>query len=230
MSDNVVVFPGGTTPEEPVDLRPVLEALLFAAGEPVTVTELATAIGEVAPADVRRALHELAQDAVTRGVRVVKVANGWQMRTDQRFADEVMRLRGGRPQRMSNAALECLAVVAYRQPCTRSEIEALRGVGSGGVVKTLLDKGWLRVVGRRAEPGRPLEYGTTPLFLEMFSLEGLDALPTLSEREELAATQDPDSVVVDGETMIAAAMEEMEERHGADLAVVPPADEVGFEE
>lgn len=201
MSDNVFQFPGGDPPVVERELEPLLEALLFAAGEPVTITELATAIGEVPPAEVRAALHELAQRAVGRGIRVVKVAGGWQMRTDPRFADEVMRLRGGRPQKMSQAALEALAVVAYRQPVTRSDIEAVRGVGSGGVVKTLLDKGWIRVVGRRKEPGRPLEYGTTPLFLEMFALSGLDALPTLAEREELAAEQDPTSLEVPVDAM-----------------------------
>lgn len=200
MSEGTVVpFPlggagepgAGRAPEEeelgPPDdgLGPILEALLFAAGEPVTVTELCTAIGEVEPAAVRGALHALAQDLVGRGIRLVTVAGGWQLRTDPRFADAVMRLRGGKPVKMSPAALETLAVVAYRQPATRGDVDEIRGVNSGGVLKTLLDKGYLRVVGRREEPGRPLEYGTTSLFLEMFSLASLSELPTLKEREEL---------------------------------------------
>ncbi len=193
--DNVLPFPAPEPADPsgpPPDLMTVLEALLFSAGEPVTARELSTAVGEVDPAHVRAALHELSMATVGRGIRVVKVAGGWQMRTDPRYSEEVMRLRGGRPQRMSKASLEALAVVAYRQPATRMEVEAIRGVASGGVLKTLLDKGWLRVVGRREEPGRPLEYGTTPLFLEMFSLSGLDALPTLKEREELADTDEDD--------------------------------------
>ncbi len=183
--DNVILFPGAQAAD--LELAPLLEALLFAAGEPATVTELCEAIGPGVDADaVRATLHELAQASVGRGVRLVRVAGGWQYRTDPRFADAVMRLRGGKPQKMSQAALEALSVVAYRQPATRQEIDDIRGVSSGGVVKTLLEKGYLRVVGRRDEPGRPLEYSTTPLFLQMFELRGLQDLPTLSEREELA--------------------------------------------
>lgn len=194
--DNVIPFPGAA-PEVPApptlgpgDLMCALEALLFAAGEPATVTELTEALGLLDPGKVREALHELSQHYLGRGIRLVKVSGGWQMRTDPRFADAVLRLRGGKPQKMSAAALESLAVIAYRQPVTRSEVDEIRGVSSGGVIKTLLEKGYLRVVGRREEPGRPLEYGTTPLFLEMFELDSLAGLPTLMEREELAR-EDP---------------------------------------
>lgn len=200
MTDNVVEFPGtprlpagddGPSATPPVDeLLLALEALLFSAGEPVTATELAAALGDaIEPVVVRDALRELSVRTAERGVRVVDVAGGWQMRTDPRFSEPIMRLRGGRPQTMSRAALESLSVVAYRQPVTRQEIDDIRGVSSGGVVKTLLDKGYLRVVGRRDEPGRPLEYGTTPLFLELFELGGLDELPTLAERAELVVEQ-----------------------------------------
>ena len=196
--DNVVAFPGAEPakpdPKEAVDdvLVAGLEAMLFAAGEPVTVLELSSAMRDVSPEVVRAGLHELASRSVGRGVRVVRVAKGWQMRSDPRFMDDVMRLRGGRPQKMSQAALEALAVVAYRQPVTRMEVDEIRGVSSGGVLKTLLDKQYLKVVGRRDEPGRPLEYGTTSLFLEMFELSSLDELPTLKERAELADMEDPE--------------------------------------
>lgn len=193
MSGEVVAFPGLVAPVRAEPIAPdvllaMLEALLFAAGEPVTVLDLAEAIGAVDVAEVLAALEQLEEQRRHAGVRLVRVAGGWQLRTDPAFADEVARLRGGRPQKMSAAALETLAVVAYRQPCTRQEVDDLRGVSAGGVIKTLLDKGYLRVVGRREEPGRPLEYGTTPLFLEMFQLDSLASLPTLQEREELAAT------------------------------------------
>ncbi|MCB9681488.1 MAG: SMC-Scp complex subunit ScpB [Alphaproteobacteria bacterium] len=206
--DNVVPFPGESrVPPEPVELDPdelesALEALLFAAGEPVTVAELAEALGLIDHVAVRDGLHGLAQASVGRGVRVLKVAGGWQMRTDARFADAILRLRGGRPATMSKAALEALAVVAYRQPVTRTEVDEIRGVSSGGVLKTLLDKGYLRVVGRRDEPGRPLEYGTTAMFLDMFELPGLDALPTLREREELAGGEEDARVEVDVEVEV----------------------------
>lgn len=192
MSGEVVAFPGLSEPARREPLAPdvlvaMLEALLFAAGEPVTVLDLAEAIGAVDVGDVLAGLEALEATRREAGVRLVRVAGGWQLRTDPAFADEVSRLRGGRPQKMSPAALETLAVVAYRQPCTRQEVDDLRGVSAGGVLKTLLDKGYLRVVGRRDEPGRPLEYGTTSLFLEMFQLDTLASLPTLAEREELAA-------------------------------------------
>ncbi|MFM2162716.1 MAG: hypothetical protein RLZZ383_2228 [Pseudomonadota bacterium] len=193
MSGEVVPFPSFGEPVRQAPIPPdvlvaMLEALLFAAGEPVTVLDLAEAIGAVDVGDVLAGLEALEAQRREGGVRLVRVAGGWQLRTDPAFSDEVARLRGGRPQKMSNAALETLAVVAYRQPCTRQEVDDLRGVSAGGVLKTLLDKGYLRVVGRREEPGRPLEYGTTPLFLEMFQLDSLASLPTLQEREELAAT------------------------------------------
>lgn len=189
--DNIVVFPG-PRPEEPEALEAALEALLFASGEPVSVAELSDALDGADPSAVRDALDRLA--ARPGGLRIVAVAGGWQMRTDPRHGEAIRRLRGGRPQVMSKAALEALAVVAYRQPVTRADVDALRGVHSGGVLKLLLDKGYVKVVGRRDEPGRPLEYGTTPLFLELFELSGLDALPTVAEREALDDGDDPDDV------------------------------------
>lgn len=188
-ASNVVPFPGGRE-RAPDELKSAVEALLFASGVPVTVQELCVALEVLDGGPVRAALHELAQDFVGRGVQLVMVAGGWQLRTHPRHADEVLRLRGGTPTRMSRAALEALAIVAYRQPATRAEVEEIRGVASGGVLKTLLEKGYLKVVGRRDEPGRPLEYGTTPLFLEMFSLPGLGALPTLKEREDLGGSDE----------------------------------------
>lgn len=193
--DNVLAFPGprDLDPESAVD---AVEALLFAAGDVVTDKEIAEAL-ELEPGVVRDALVAL-RDREGGGLRVVEVARGWQMRSDARFAEPIRRLRGGRPQVMSKAALEALAIVAYRQPVTRAEIDELRGVNSGGVLKALLDKGYVKVAGRRDEPGRPLEYATTPLFLEMFELSGLEALPTLAEREAFDDEGSLDEVDDDG--------------------------------
>lgn len=166
-------------------LTAALEALLFAAGEPVTATELAEALFGVEVGAVRAGLAELAERLEGSGLQLLAVGGGWQLRTRPQYADAILRLRGGRPTKMSKAALEVLAVVAYRQPVTRSEIDEIRGVASGGPVKLLLDKGYLKIAGRRQEPGRPLEYATTSAFLEVFSLPGLGALPTLKERQEL---------------------------------------------
>jgi segregation and condensation protein B len=184
----VVPFPGGATREGdvPPALIGAVEAVLFAAGAPVTADDVANAL-ETGVADVEAALHALAgrAEAPDRGVELVRIGGGWQLRTRSMFAAAVLRLRGGKPAKLSRPALEVLAVVAYRQPVTRPEIEAIRGVDSGGVLKTLLEKELVRVAGRREEAGRPLEYGTTAGFLELFSLSGLGALPTLREREEL---------------------------------------------
>ncbi|MBW1879144.1 MAG: SMC-Scp complex subunit ScpB [Deltaproteobacteria bacterium] len=168
-------------------LVPEVEALLFAVAGPVTAKALATSLENATPAEVAKALDLLRARCARsdRGLELVEVAGGWQLRTDPRFATSVLSLLGGTPAKLSRAALEVLAVVAYRQPVTRAEIEALRGVNSGGVVRGLLERGMVRVAGRRDDPGRPLEYATTRHFLEVFSLPDLGALPSLKEREDL---------------------------------------------
>lgn len=176
---------------EPSDsLVAAVEALLFAAGEPLTVRSLASVLG-VTPDEARAALQVLEDRRRTpaSGLRVARVAEGWQLRTAPEFGGLILALRGARPARLTRPALEVLAVVAYEQPVTRHDIEQLRGVDSGGVLKTLVDRGLVRVAGRRDEPGRPLEYRTTPAFLEMFSLADLTALPTLAERASMARDQ-----------------------------------------
>lgn len=195
MSDDeggrLVPFPGaGPAEEGDTTLLPALEALLFAAGTPVSARALAEALEDVSPSEVRAGLERLQRRLATSGraLELVQVAGGWQLRTDPRWSGPVLRLLGGTPQRLSPAALETLSVVAYRQPVTRAEVEALRGVGCGPVLRTLMERGLVRVAGRRHEPGRPLEYATTDRFLEVFGLLDLDALPTLREREELDDT------------------------------------------
>ncbi len=180
-------FPGGPASPDAERLVPALEALLFAAGGPVTLRALADALQQEDAADVQHALDRLRVrlGASDRGLELVEVAGGWQLRTHPRWGEAVMRLLGGTPQRLSRAALEVLAVVAYRQPITRVEVEALRGVGSGGVLKTLLERGLIRVAGRRDEPGRPLQYATSSQFLELYGLADLSGLPSLRDREEL---------------------------------------------
>lgn len=184
---NVLPFPEPSIPEGADELVPAVEALLFSAGEPVRLTELTEALGLESAVLARGALV-LLQRALQhreRGLDLVETAGGWQLRTDARFASEVAKLRGARPQPLSQAALEALSVIAYEQPATRADVERVRGVSSGGVIRSLLDKGLLRVAGRREEPGRPLLYRTTPAFLELFALKSLEDMPTLSERERL---------------------------------------------
>ncbi len=188
----VVQFPGAERGDgkgaEP-SLVSAVEALLFAADEPLGPGSLATYLEHPDPVAVERAVAELSTRCATegRGIEVVRLAGGWRMRTCSAHADAVRRLKGGAPLRLSSAALETMAVVAYRQPVTRSEIDAVRGVGSGGVLKGLITRGLVRAAGRRDEPGQPLQYATTRTFLETFSLTGLGDLPTLADREELDA-------------------------------------------
>jgi len=139
--------------------------------------------------EIRSALIELQQDYGSResGICLAEVAKGYQFRTREEFGEYVRRLIKTRASRFSQSALETVAIVAYRQPITRAEIEYLRGVDSGGVIKTLLEKKLIKILGKKDIPGRPLIYGTTREFLEIFGLKDLSSLPSLREIEELAA-------------------------------------------
>jgi segregation and condensation protein B len=186
-------------------LPAVLESLLFAAGAPVPLARLVDALDGPGRAEVLRALEELSAqyDADGRGIRLVHVAGGYQLRTPAEHGPFVRRLLRERPPRLSRPMLETLAIVAYRQPCTRLEIEAIRGVDADAVLATLTDRRLVRIVGRKETPGRPLLYGTTREFLEVFTLPDLNALPTLRELGEgadaLAAVAEAADPAVTGE-------------------------------
>jgi segregation and condensation protein B len=171
-------------------IKSALESLLFVAEGPLPLRRLEEILDGVEPQEIGALLQELRTDyeAAGRGIRLVEVAGGYQLRTASENADWVKRLYQLKPQRMSRATLETLAIVAYRQPITRAEIEKIRGVDVGAVLATLMDRRLLRVVARKDVPGRPFLYGTTPEFLETFSLKDLSQLPTLKEAEELAQT------------------------------------------
>lgn len=175
------------------DLKPLVEALLFGADGPLRSDRIAELL-EVERAAVSGALSELAAeyDAQARGFFLQQVGGGYQLRTRAEFADYLRRLGRTRPFKFSRPALETLAIVAYRQPVTRAEIEYLRGVDSGSVLKTLLDRHLVRILGKKDVPGKPAIYGTTREFLELFGLPDLAALPTLKEFSELAADVDSD--------------------------------------
>lgn len=190
MSDDdldVLEFPHGT-PTVSEETVSALEAMLFASGEPLTVPAAAEAL-QVANDEVRAGLRAIEQRRRAGGVVLDRVAGGWQLRTAPRFALMVHRLLGTKPQKLSRPSLEVLAIVAYHQPVSRTEIERVRGVDSGGVLKSLIDRGLLRSAGRSDEPGRPLLYRTTSAFLELFALPDLTALPTLAERAALVRAQ-----------------------------------------
>ena len=172
---------------ERADLKPIVESLLFVADGPLTLQRLGEVVEGSSRDEIRTVLQELQAelDRERRGVRLVEIAGGYQLRTPKVNADWVKKLLGGRPARMSRATLETLAIIAYRQPITRAEIEAIRGVDVDGVVGTLLERNLIRAVARKDVPGRPFLYATTPEFLQLFNLKDLTHLPTLKEMEEI---------------------------------------------
>lgn len=164
------------------ELVKIIEAYIFAADNPLSLDRICTLL-EKPRAEVRTVIDMLLQEYAQgeRGFYLAEVAGGYQFRTDAEFAPWLRKLSKDRPFRFSSAALETLAIIAYRQPVTRAEIEYLRGVDSGGVMKTLLEKNLLRILGKKDVPGRPLMYGTSRHFLELFGLKALQDLPTLKE-------------------------------------------------
>jgi segregation and condensation protein B len=168
-------------------VRTIVETLLFLAEKPLTVDEIRLATG-VEPARIEKALDQISghhRDGIS-GIVLHEVAGGWQLRTSPDSADFARRFLRVKPQRLTRAALETLAIIAYRQPVTRPEIEEIRGVDCGAVVKALLERRLVKILGKKEEPGRPILYGTTREFLEFFSLKDLASLPTLREFHELS--------------------------------------------
>jgi segregation and condensation protein B len=167
--------------------RTVVETLLFLAERPLGEEEIRLATG-LEPARVGKALDQLSghyREGIA-GIVLHEVAGGWQLRTSPDNADFARRFLRVKPQRLTRAALETLAIIAYRQPVTRPEIEEIRGVDCGAVVKALLERRLLKILGKKEEPGRPILYGTTREFLEFFALKDLASLPTLREFHELS--------------------------------------------
>jgi segregation and condensation protein B len=171
-------------------LTAIVEGILFAADKPLTADEVRGAVDHpgVTQAAVSRALGRLLErhrDAPDRGFRLVSLGERWQFRTTARVTEQVAAFTGLRPVKLSRAALETLAIVAYKQPCTRSDVERVRGVDTGGVLRALLDRKLLRIAGRRDEPGRPIVYATAQDFLDSFGLGSLADLPSLREFTQL---------------------------------------------
>jgi len=168
-------------------LESILESLLFAADRPLALGELKRLLGERDGKRITEALGALGARRADSGIQLMSVAGGWQLRTHPGNGAWVSKLVAGRPTRLSRAMMETLAIVAYRQPITRPEIDEIRGVDCGPVLRTLLDRALIRVLGKKEEVGRPMLYGTTPEFLKIFSLRDLAELPTLREFHELGA-------------------------------------------
>lgn len=170
------------TPERALQ---VLEALFFAAEKPLDLPTLAEAT-QFDEETLKKTLADLSAQYAAKGVHLVDLGGRWQLRTDPSIGAYVRRMLQVKPMRLTRAALETLAIVAYRQPITRPEIEDLRGVDCGAVTKALLERKLIRILGKKDEPGRPLLYGTSREFLELFNLRDLTQLPTLREFQELS--------------------------------------------
>lgn len=171
----------------PAPLKAIVESLLFVSDAPVTLDRLCSILEEHDRTDIRAALTTLQDDYEKgeRGIQLAEVAGGYQLRSLAENADYIRRLSRSKAFRFSPSSMETLAIIAYRQPITRAEVEYLRGVDCGGVLKTLLDRKLIRILGKKDIPGKPLIYGTTREFLEVFNLKDLASLPTLKEIQEL---------------------------------------------
>jgi segregation and condensation protein B len=165
------------------DIKPVLESLLFVSESPVRLETLIDILPESSKEAILEGIQRIKADYEdgSKGLELLNVAGGYQFRTKPRWAEWVYRLKKAKPIRLSRSALETLAIVAYRQPTIRPQIEEIRGVDSGCVLRTLLEKGLIKMAGRKDIPGRPIVYATTKTFLELFGLNTLSDLPTLKE-------------------------------------------------
>jgi segregation and condensation protein B len=170
-----------------MSLPSILECLIFTAETSLSLDRLSDLLPEFPRDDIKSALAELTDfhEGRSGGICLVEVAGGWQFRTRPDFQQYVIRHIKIKSAKFSQSALESLAIIAYRQPITRAEVEHLRGVDCGGVLKTLLEKRLVRILGKKDIPGRPLIYGTSKEFLEVFGLKDLKSLPTLREIQAL---------------------------------------------
>ncbi len=215
-------------------LQPLLEALLLAAGKPLREEDLLALFAEEerpSKAVLRQALIELQKSCESRGIRLIEIASGFQFQINPEWAPWVSRLWEEKAPRYSRALLETLALIAYRQPITRGEIEDIRGVSiSQSIFKTLLEeREWIRVVGHREVPGKPALYATTKLFLDYFGLKTLEELPSLpeimsmenaSEIEDAKVEKFIQMALIDGEGEVLAAEDETTNTTGADALQV----------
>ncbi|MCW8276752.1 SMC-Scp complex subunit ScpB [Pseudomonas sp. PCH199] len=210
---------------EPRELAPLLEAFLLASGKPQSMERLFELFEEAErpePAVFKKALTILAKSCDGRAFELKEVASGYRLQIREKFSPWVGRLWEERPQRYSRAMLETIALIAYRQPITRGEIEDVRGVAvNSQIVKTLMEREWIRIVGYREVPGKPAMFATTKAFLDHFNLKNLDDLPTLAELREL----EPDPVLDFDDAPVPAALQEL-----ADASAEPeePKEEPSF--
>ncbi len=168
-------------------LKLIVEALLFASDKPLNAKDIQGILPDSDINSIKSALRTLKYEyeAMGRSFQLLEVAGGYQFRSRAIYGPYILRMYQKSPARLSKAALETLAIIAYRQPIIRQEIEKIRGVDSGGIIRSLLEKDLIRIMGRKKVPGRPILYGTTKRFLEVFNLRHIDDLPRLKEIKSL---------------------------------------------
>lgn len=178
------------------NLKSAVEALIFASEKPITVEQIKKVLGDLDASSVNRIVEELKNEYQTqnRGIQIVEIAGGFQMITSSNFAPFLKKLFKNRySEKLSKPALESLAIIAYKQPLTKAEIESLRNVNVDGVMKSLVDKNLIRICGRKKVPGRPFVFGTTREFLEHFGLRSLQDLPKMEDFKVLAQEKEAQS-------------------------------------
>ena len=191
---------------EPTKLRNVIMAVLFASEEPISTRKLCAIVDDAKADAVHAAIDEIRDLLKNEAPSIVleEIAGGLQLSTNSEYAEYVGRLYSGkRKQRLSRAAMETLAIIAYKQPITRADVENVRGVGAGGVITTLMERGLIRITGKAKILGAPFLYGTTPEFLEYLGLNTLKDLPSMEELERLLEREE-ESDASDGESAVAA--------------------------
>ena len=176
-------------------LKLIVESMLYAADKPLSAREIHSIIPDAKLPEIKSALKVLQYEyeAMGRSFALKEVANGYQFRSRSEYGAYIMKMLQRSPNRLSNASMETLAIIAYKQPILRQEVERLRGVDVGGILRALLEKGLVRVMGRKNLPGRPLIYGTTKKFLEVFDLKDLESLPKLKEFQALGGQDETQS-------------------------------------
>lgn len=179
---------------EPSEIKKAIESVIFISDQPVSVDKLQQVFTDVERADLRKYLKEITQEwaDLKRGFLLEEIAGGYQFRTDPAYAEFISNFnKRVRKFRLSRAALEVIAIIAYKQPVTKVEVESIRGVDSSGVINALLERRILEIKGRKEVIGKPFLYGTTSEFLEVFGLRSLNDLPTLKEIDDISKNLDP---------------------------------------
>ena len=173
-------------------LSEILEALLLSASRPISIDDIVKVFEDPKPSkdEIRKALNQIDQDCLTRGIELKKIASGYRLQVKQSLSQYIAKLWEEKPQKFSKATLETLSLIAYKQPITRGEIEEIRGVAVGTqLIRGLMERGWIKIVGKRDVPGRPSLYSTTKEFLDYFGLQHLRELPELPSLPDLTSIE-----------------------------------------